>query len=85
MNARNGLHLAAVAESESVAVNRFHPPDIRLAVVSKRNIAAVGNEAWHACGPQEFVAEAVVSELVDLAENTQRFPGIRVRRCHKLE
>jgi len=54
-------------------------------VLCQWNARVICHYARHAGRPKQFITNAFVSELVNLAKFAQRFPGVGESRGHKLE
>ncbi len=68
MDARDGLHVAAVPVGEPAPVDRLRGADVRVTVAPEWNVLLGGQAAGHARAPQAFVADRARNELVDLGQ-----------------
>jgi hypothetical protein len=85
MDAGNNLHFPAVTVTESAPIDRLHAADVGGAVARQRYLAVLRDAARHARRPQHFVVELRIRELVNVADEAQRFPGGRKSGCHEFE
>ena len=85
MHARDGLHHAAVAQAEALAVNRLHAPDVRGAVLRDRNVRVALDGPGHARRPQQLIAQVAVDELVQVEQVLQQLPARRESGRHQLD
>ena len=53
----NSLHLAAVSHAQTIAVNAFHLPNIRLPKLGDRNFCIATDNARHAGTPEQLLVE----------------------------
>ena len=81
----NGLHQAAVAVAKTVAVDFFHPRHIGAAVLGHRNAVVTIDNAGHAGGPQQLVAEFAVGEAVDVGQGLQAVFDAGVHRGNEFQ
>jgi hypothetical protein len=80
VHARDGLHHAAVAQAQTVPVNGLHAPDVGGAVLCDRDTGITVDGAGHAGGPEQFLTDVAIDELVQVAEKLGEFPGLGERR-----
>ena len=85
MHAGDGLHHAAVAQAEAVAIHGLHAPDVRRAVLRERDRIVALDGARHARRPQQLVVEMPIDELVQIQQVLQQLPALRERRRHQLD
>ncbi len=77
MHTRDGLHHPPVTQSQAVAVNGLHPPDMGAAVLRERDVRVALDRGGHARGPQQLIAQVAVDELVQVQQVLQQLPGRR--------
>ena len=85
MHAGDGLHHAAVAQSEPFAVHGLHAPDVRPAVLGDRNAGVAVDDRRHRRRPQQLIAEVLVDELVQVEQVLQQLPGSAEGRRDQLD
>ncbi|MQM39755.1 hypothetical protein KBTX_03787 [wastewater metagenome] len=85
VDAGNGLHGAAIAPVEAVAVDVLHAPDVGAAVLGDGDARLAADDARHARRPQQLVTDVVVGETVDVGEKGNGLPGRGIRRGNELQ
>ena len=85
MHSGDRLHHAAVAQTEAVAIDGLHVPDVRAAVLRQRDVLVALDGARHAGRPQQLLAQVAVDELVQVEQILQQLPALRERRRHQLD
>ena len=88
VDARDGLHAAAVAVAQAHAVDALGAAHVRRAVAADRNGLVGRQAAGHARDPHALVAELVehaVGELVDPGQLVERGLGVAVHARDQLE
>ena len=85
VHAGDGLHHPAVAVAEPAAIYDLHLAAVRAAVLRDRNALVALDRAGHAGGPEQFLAEVAVDELVQVAEVLRELPGVRKGRRDQLD
>ncbi len=80
MHAGDGLHLAAVAKTQSAPIDVFHLADVRVTVLGNRDVAVLAKRAGHAGGPENFVFQPVTGKFLHIEQEFQGFAGGLVRR-----
>ena len=85
MDAGNGLHQAAVAVPQAVAVYRFHAGDVGAAVTPHGDAVVTGHDAGHAGAPQQLFAQVLVGEAVYVFQGLQAALYAGAHRGDELE
>src|SRR5690606_644349 len=85
VDARDGLHHAAVSITEAASIHLFHAADVGASVASDRNALLAFEYAGHARGPQQLRAEMAVDELMQIAQILQQLPGLGKRGRDELD
>ena len=67
MNPRNSLHRTSIAVPQAMSIDMFHSADVRVTVFSNGDTQVAGNNARHAGGPQQFIADIFIDVLMDVA------------------
>jgi hypothetical protein len=68
-----------------VAINGFHATDVRGTELGQRNAGFALDCARHARGPEQFITQVTVDELVNVAEVLQQLPSLTERRRHEFD
>jgi hypothetical protein len=85
MHTGDGLHDAAVAHPESLAVYGFHPADIGFAELRDRNAGVAIDDRGHRCRPQKLVTQMLIDELMQIEKVLQQLPTGRESRRDELD
>ena len=72
MGAGDGLHLAAIAQTQAFAVNILEACRIGLAVVGDRNVFVLTQGAGHGTGPHRLALQSGCHVAVNIAQKAQR-------------
>ena len=82
---RDRLHHPPVAQPQAATIDVLHAADVRTAVLGQRDARVAIERAGHAGGPQQFVINVPVGELVQVQQVLQQLPGLGHRRCDQFE